>query len=608
MADDRATFAVTVVDEASGAAKAAASALDDLQRSIQEDTAALSRMRKSLRQMSQGGLEGSDAFKELKDRVAATIASIGASNAAFLEMGGTFDKVVPKKKDTADKASVLAQVMGPLKGKLVGITAVGTALGNALTALPGQFIALTQAILGTAAALVKFGVSAASSRRSEALQIEGLNTLRESYGLATASVEEYQAAIDQASRSSNVGRGELQNYARQLSRTGLRGQELTDAVEAMGIAATVQGERGAARFRALAASARLTGQSVSELAKEYRDRLGPIARRMLLDLDVQTQRLKDSFDAIFFGLDLDPFLSGLDEVFGLFSQSTASGRALKAVVEEIMQPLINAVGEAGPFVKKFFEGIVIGGLVVAILFKRIGLAIQDALKETFGEDFAADLDLAKIATTAGVAVFGFFTGVVLGLAAAFVALVAPVVIFIDSIRRIVNAFGMIKDAAMSVFEIDFAALGTSLIDGLVDGITSGASRVIDAMSNLGSSAIDAFKSTLGIASPSSVFAGFGMNVAQGAAMGIDEGAGQVADATERLVSIPTVALEDQQGATADEPLGAAIGSGAQTSIVFGDIVLQGVGEETSPRDVALMFRDELASLLEGVNVEIGAPA
>ncbi|MCH8084606.1 MAG: hypothetical protein IH885_10265, partial [Myxococcales bacterium] len=426
--DAKATFAIVLEDETSGAAKTAAKALEDLETKINADTKALGQMRKAMRQMKAGGLGASDAFKDLSSRADVLKVRIGASQSKFAGLGGEFGKQKPKAEAMAkaigvDLGGALSAAGGPA-AKLSGVfSKLGPLLANPITlviALAAAFVALAAAILVATAALLKFGIAQSGARRSEALQIEGLNTLRQQWGRATASVSEFQNAIDRASDSTNIGRGTLQTYARQLSRAGLRGDALTEALEAMGIAAQVQGDRGAQRFRALALNARLTGGSVRDLAADYRNRLGPIARRQMLSIDNQTDRLRRSLDRIFSGLRIEPFLSSLDEMLSLFSQSTETGKALKSIVEALLQPLIDATGVVGPIVRSFFQGFVIGALIATILIIRL----KNKLADLFGDDFAADINFAKAALFLGIGAFvslGVAVGIVTALVLAFAA-------------------------------------------------------------------------------------------------------------------------------------------------------------------------------------------
>jgi len=552
MATKTATFAVNLKDGTSSSANAAAASLKRLQSKIDADTKALTSMKRAMRQLQGGTSVNVKAFRALQERLDKTKNSISKNRAKYIELGGAF-------------------------------------------------VALAASIAVAAAALLKFGVVSSDARRAEALHIEGLNSLQTMYGRASASVGDFQAALDRASDSTNVGRSTLLKYARSLSRIGLRGAALTDSVEAMGIAFQVQGERGARRFRALATATRLSGGSVADLAAAYKRTLGPIARRQLLSIENQTNSLRGSLERIFSGLRIEGFLSALDQTLSLFSQSTATGKALKAIVEALFQPAIDDVSTLGPIVRRFFQGATIGALLLTIAFLKVRNAILDMLPDNaFG-----DLDALDMALDAGVFVVGVLAGAVAGLTLLFGALAlavftaaAPLLIIIAAVAAIGIGIGFLA-AAIEDFlsSFDFGAFATDLIDGLVNGLRSGARRVMSAVRGLADGAKRVFRSALGIASPSKVFAELGMNVAQGLSGGIDSGAGQVNESVSDLVDVPTVSD------LVDVPTGGGVQGGA-TSISIGDITIQ-AGDASTARELALTFRDELAAALSGVNIELG---
>lgn len=603
MTDAKATFAIVLEDETSGAAQAAANSLADLKARIDEDTRALSQMRRAMRQMKQAGLSGSDAFKELSSQADALKVSLGKSQSAFVKLGGTFGAgskspvagAANLTKATASLGSEISAVGGPMTKMSGSMSRLGSlfASGTAATvALAAGFIALGAAVVTATGALLRFAVAQSDARRSEALQIEGLNTLRTQWGRTTASVAEFQQAIDRASDSTNLGRGTLQEYARSLSRAGLRGEVLTEAVEAMGIAAVVQGDRGANRFRALAFQAARSGRSVRDLAEDYRARLGPIAAKQMLSIRNQTDRLKGSLDRIFSGLRTEPFLEALDQVLSLFSQSSATGRALKTIIEALFQPLIDQADVVGPVIKRLFQGFVIGALIATIWILR--------LKKAFGEIFGdADRFDEIFVIKVGIGLFAAFAVVVGVVALALAAAAASLLVFVGGLLIVpallgaaAFAVGVALGAIVDFFEeTDFKKLAGNLVDGLVEGLRRRAGKVLAAVKGLASDIMGTFKSALGIASPSSVFEGFGLNVAQGAEQGIEAGTPGVEDATASLVEVPN---------------GGGLASGS-ASLSFGDIHIN-AAETSDPRELAMQFRDELASVLEGVGVELGVPA
>lgn len=546
--------------------------------------------------MKKAGLQSGDAFKELSNQSKALEAKIGTNQEAFVKLGGTFEKTAPKAASLFESLSsakgplgALTAGMGKLGSALMSPIALAAGLAIGVLALVAGLVKLATAALGAGVALAKFAVGASDARRSEGLQIEGLNSLHRAYGRQTASVNDYQSAIDRASDSTNVGRDTLRGYAQSLTRAGLRGDALTEAVEAMGLAAMVQGERGANRFRALAVNARLAGGNVSDLAARYRDELGPMARRVMLSLENQTTKLNKNLARLFGGLNTEPMLSALDSVGSLLSQSTASGRALKSLFEALFQPIIDKVGEASPMITNFFKGMVIGALIAGIGIIRL----RNQLEAVF-PGFLGDANSAKIAVYAGIAAFAIFVGILalatvaaLALAVAMFLVALPFLLVIGLIALLAVGIILAIEAIGDAFEAVSDFVG-DMIDGIVNAITGGTPRVEAAFNQLAEKGAKGFADSLGIASPSKVFASFGRNIVDGAVLGIETNAPQLESATGGLV---------------EEPMGG--GRASSTSISIGDVSVS-AGESSDPRAMAIAFRDELASVLEGVNIELGA--
>lgn len=74
-------------------------------------------------------------------------------------------------------------------------------------------------------------------------------------------------------------------------------------------------------------------------------------------------------------------------------------------------------------------------------------------------------------------------------------------------------------ALQGKFETEGPQVGVSLVQGMANGIRSGKSAVISAVNEVATAAINAAKSTLGVHSPSTVFAGIGEDMAQGMNVG-----------------------------------------------------------------------------------------
>lgn len=84
----------------------------------------------------------------------------------------------------------------------------------------------------------------------------------------------------------------------------------------------------------------------------------------------------------------------------------------------------------------------------------------------------------------------------------------------------------------------FYRLGSDLMTGLSQGIEAFANKPVESIEAIGASVAGAFKSLLGIHSPSRVFMGFGDNIGQGAALGIEGSLPRVQKAVNTLAKAP----------------------------------------------------------------------
>src|SRR5690606_20328193 len=109
--------------------------------------------------------------------------------------------------------------------------------------------------------------------------------------------------------------------------------------------------------------------------------------RQMLDLNVQSMKLRENFARIADGLKIEGLLKSLNMVTELFSQTTASGRAMRTIFRGIFQPMINSVEYLGPLAKRFMQGMIIGGLLLTIGFLKVKKAISDMIPSSAKKDF-----------------------------------------------------------------------------------------------------------------------------------------------------------------------------------------------------------------------------
>ncbi len=542
MADARATFAVEL--ETAGVVKPgdeAANVLERLKDKIKADVAALAGMNAAMRNLKGGSSANADALKRLKDQIAAQRQSLASAQADYLNLGGRLSELTKKTVDSVGGITSLAgasqAATGPLSRLTGGLSKMfemlggggkgaGMALGlAALAAIVALTAALVKVTVDAAAALFKYGIASANAARSERLHLQGLTTIRNWYGLAAGRAEDLQDSINKVSASSALGRDQIAGYAEQLYKMGLRGKNLDDALEGTAIKASVQGEQWASLFMGMAAGANMTGGSVRKLADDVRARLGGIAKAQALDLNVQIQKLHESWAQLFSGVNIEPLLKGLNEVTQLFSQNTATGKALKVLIETLFQPLIGQLGGLGSIAKNTFRYMVLG--VQTVVLAVMGLLVW--FKRTFGF-LPTILGLIK-GPFAGLLTNVRAIGPAFGMIADKIAsAVAGIKDLIDAAEKLGKSFGF-GDAAKDAG----AATAGSFGKGVSDMISSAVAPVKD----LGAKAIAALKNALDMHSPSKPMVAAGAMTSRSFAIGVDRGAPEVSRSMSDIVQIPS---------------------------------------------------------------------
>lgn len=606
-ADLTSSFALELDDRISGPAGNASSALADLKDKIDADTKVLREMQTALGRLKGGTSTNTEEFKRLKAQIDAQKASIAQAQSGYLSMGGTFDGAAKKQKSFLEEASKTPGIIGQMAGKLNSLkTMLGSAGGKYLLAGAGALVFAGAVFAGVAAAvaaaravahltfeLVRYGVAAADARRNETLHLEGLIATARHSRLATANAGELMNAIDRVSGVAAISREEVGGYAESLARAGLHGANLRSALEGVSISAAVGGEAAGRRFMALAVGAARTGRSVRALADDVRTRLGGLNARMNLSFDRQIARLRESFAALFGGprvaAALERFLFQVGRIQELFSQTSASGRALRTIIEAVFPSMLDGVSSAGDSVRRFFQHTIIGAQRVTIAFLSVRNAVRSAFRVGALNDTMLGLLVASTPVVVTLAsVFFLLRGAISAVASQFLVAFAVLAGFFMLVGRITRFFQ----------ETDWRAEGVALIDGILEGITSGYDRVTGAISDLAAGAREAFTDALGIASPSRVFARYGLDVARGAAMGVRRGTDETEAAVGGMISVPT-----SSGAAR---AAAAPSAGSSASIAVSIDSINVYTQATNASDIADDIRAQITRIFEDLAVELAA--
>lgn len=613
MADRTATFAIEIEDDgATSTALKVADALEALKKRMLAGTENLRAMQTALRNLKGASVVNVEATKKLTDGIAAQKAAIASAQEKYLNLGGSLKGLTDKSKASAGGVkgllSSLASSGGPLGSMAGGLQKVVGFLGGGLTlgivAAAAAIVVLVAAIGAAVVAFGALGVSQANAARSERLMLEGMTKIPNWFGIAAGSAKELQDSIDGVASSVALGRDKVAGYAQELYKSGLRGRNLTDAVEATSIAVSAAGEAYGGMVKSMFQGSAYAGQSVQKLADQVKNRFGGVAKAQLLDLDVQTKKLKEGFDSLFRGVKIEGFLSALKAVTDLFSQNTQSGQALKVIVETLFDPLGKALAAVAPIAKRFFQGLVIGTLDVLIAVQELRLWF----KNTFGDvSLFKGIDFGTVALLAArIAIYGVAAafGVV---AISLATVIAPWAILIGFVYYLGLGFLKLGEWIAWLFgQFDqfeawadsFAKSGADMVKGFVQGIIGGYKWIVDAVSGLGDVAIKALKSVLLMHSPSKVFEDLGGFTAEGYIVGVEKSSPSVADAMQQMVDVPTPSRGGQVDSRDTRS--------ASAKIEIRELHYHSSGK-ANHEDDAEDFRSKLERTLLGLAIHMGAP-
>lgn len=671
MAEDKATFTFAVDEDASAPAHTAAAALAELRDELTADTKALSEMKKAMRDLKSGGMENSSQFKQLAQAANLKSQAIAKNSARYIELGGSFKKTGNSAYAYEQRMKrLLQQQNGDFKrsnqqmiAQLRQLTEEmgGSKIVRLLTSRIALMAGVTAAMGAGLAMLVKYGVAAAEGRRAEALRLEGLTKLRNYFGVAAGNADEMHKSLDRVAASTALSREKVADYQAQLYKMGVRGKNLDMLLGGMATKAVVHGEEQAKMFASWGAGLALTGGDVKRFADDVQARLGPTARKHLLQWDVQILKFHENLQGLFADLDIEPLQEMRQVFFDLFSKATPSGQALSTLVTSIVQLFANGLTSAAPFWKDFFRSMLLFSLKLSNAFLGIHLAIKRAFANVpafhsmraaafFG--YTAVMLLAAGFGILAVEVLLATWPVLLVIAALwglysiwnnFAALfdedidwgvvwddmLGAMMDFLNEmpIVKIVRAFlDLGEKIGIALASIEWAQLGRDLVSGIVRGIEAGWNAVTGALSKLGKAAWSAFKTIIGAASPSKLFAEAGKTIPQGIAVGINADASGVQEALADIASPSAINVPSMPrsgagnagggaspsmprgAATADEPSpaasAAAAGKSGGVTVTIESVTVNASGGDA--KTMATDFVRELEAALESAARSMGA--
>lgn len=637
-ADNVATFEV-VLDSRQLVlgAEDGAKALDKLGQQIGDDTAEIQRMEKAMKALQKGGFVNLETWKKMKNELKAKKEAVALNTNAYIRFGGKLSEI-GKTQSPWKKLLAEAQKMpGPIGAATNAFQRLSAAVGGGgratlILGVAAAFAAVTAAVVKQTAALYRYGVAQAEAIRNEKIMLGNLVTVRNYWGIAAGNAEDLSSAIDRVSGASTLSRERLTEMARGLYVAGVRGQNLTDTLQGFATTTEVQGDEQAQLWLGYAKAVALGGGSVKKMADTVQAQLGGRVQEMMLSSEVQAQKLAENYRALFGNLKLAPLLKAKASFYEMFSQGNAFGRALKALLGTVLQPLVDAQAKAWPVIKRFFQGMLLSALDFGIVVLDIAIWV----KETFGLKAPGDLKKTEGAFAMLGRIAFYVLGVIVGLTAVLAiglatSLTAKVVPALWSGTRAMTAFGLSGLKALGRLALGFSGLavkvlaatwpillaaaalwglykigellyviwdeiGREMWRGFVRGIESGWDAISKALSELADKAKTALKSALGIASPSKVFAELGEDITGGLVVGMEAGKADV-DQTVRHLVEPA----DAKGAG---PAAANGSAGKSIVFSFGDININGAAGD-SPQKMAASIMDELEKRLTEASLELG---
>lgn len=603
-----AEWALKLKEEISGDAVKAAKALSDLRDAIKADKSEMAELQRQMRELKKGtGADLKDAmaslkkqidqkkqsiamakeqYKALADHTQTLKARSGALKSVFGELGKLTNRLPPPLRDAALKMSELSSKMGGARMVMAGLAA--------------GFVALAAAAAFAAKNLLEATVASQNARRNELLHLEALTKQRNMWGLAAGKASDMQAAIDKVSAGVSISRERVAGFATQLYQSGLRSDNLTAALEGTAIKASALGDSAGSAFAGFAADVAITGGSVKRLSEDIKNRFGGVVQKQMKSLEVSQLKMKEGFDSLFTGLNIESFLTALTEIRNMFSQSTASGRALKQIMEIVLRPLLGSATDGLVVMRRFFKQMIIGALQITVAF----LTVRNWFYRTFGGEQVNTFKRLFGTIQWGRTVVYMLAAAAAVMAASFAAATWPVLLAGAAVWGIVTIVQQLYDLWN---EIDWTDLGRSILNGITDGITAGWDWVVNQMKELGKDAQFAFKTVLGISSPSKVFAALGEQIPAGVSAGIKQGS-----PTAQKAAAETVNPKLGAGALAAAPPPPAQPSQPRTPATTKQEVSVTIGElhvtaqTDDPKSFATAIRRELEDVLEGLILQTGA--
>ena len=616
-----------------GGAAEARDALNNLQSSIDADTKALGQLKKQMAILQKGSVVNVDAARQLKQAIDAKEASIKKATESMITLGGATGKVPQQNKSARESllsfSKGMKDIPGPI-GKMGGMLEksgkAGGAAGARWLIAAGAVAGIGIAIGGAVSAFGSLAFASANARREEALMLEAQVSLQKGVKDSAAQSQMLQQVLDNVAPSSAAGRDALSKLALQLQKGGLRGAALEQALESAGKVAAVQGDAAATAW---AKTAIATGGNIAALNKLddalTKSGIAQQAENKFYSFDNSVAKLKENVTSLFAGLNIEPLLAAFSSISSLFDITTESGRSIQALIGPLGQSLADTATSWVTGVKEGVQTAILWTLKLQIGWLKAKRWLKGLLPTEFGTNIkmgevmiaalAAGLGMLVVAVATAAWPFLLLTaalyGAWAGLSALWDLICEPdwadvwrdtTKFFSDGVQSIAELFlGIFDTVGEGVGKA--LQLGKDICMGLVNGIKSGVTWVIDAMRSLGEGAWKSFKGALGISSPSKVMQAGGDHMVAGLRGSLEAGRSDIDTAMRDLVD-PTLATPRMSvGIEADSQ--SRTGASTQPSMTINAPITITVDGAKQPTEVASAIETQLRDFFMTLTLQMG---
>ncbi len=549
------------------------------------------------------GIDDSKLRSEQKSLAAAKLREAGErSHLAALERARPAWDAAAKAAEAAhEKKEAYRKGLSAIGGPMQGITqrladfreAMGSSAGRTGLLVAGlgilaiAIVVLTVAVAAAVIGFIKMGLGMAGAARDARILAGALTG-------SSGAGSEFTAIVNQLAREVPMAKAQIAELAREMSLMKLARRDLQAGLTAVAIVSSAIGDSAGGAVKSLvqqvAAMRRFTlgardmwgeftmlagtglkkadvlgalakqlgvsaqqvelmllqgritmAQGLKALEEAARTRFGKTIAAQMLSVDTQLTKAKENFARLFDGIDLEPALNALGDLLSILDDSTVSGRALKFLLTEGLQAVVNILAVGGPIARAFFYGMMIAALRFYIAVKPV----YNQVKEFFDLKPGDGLQVALIA---GAVLFGVLAtaaaiaGIAMLLAFLPFIIIGAIIYFavsriIDIIEGAAGAFTNLRATITSAFSgLSLSDIGANLINSFITSIQNGAGRVSGAMTAMIEQAKSAAKAALGIASPSKWAGQLADFTTAGFVGRLDVGADESADAMQRLVT------------------------------------------------------------------------